>query len=69
MKTSSVDLFKRAEKVIPGGVHSPVRALKGVGVSPLFFEKADGALMESVEGKKSTVRGGRPQSRLPGLRV
>ena len=32
-----MNLFKRAQQVIPGGVNSPVRAFKGVGGDPVFF--------------------------------
>ncbi len=38
----SKDLFDRAQQFIPGGVNSPVRAFKGVGGTPLFFERAQG---------------------------
>jgi len=47
----SQQLFEQAQKVIPGGVNSPVRAFTGVGGSPLFIEKADGALITDVDGK------------------
>ncbi len=43
-------LFTRAKRVMPGGVNSPVRAFKGVGGTPLFFESADGARMVDVDG-------------------
>ncbi|MCJ7809017.1 MAG: glutamate-1-semialdehyde 2,1-aminomutase, partial [Desulfobulbaceae bacterium] len=45
MKEKSEALFKRAQEVIPGGVNSPVRAGKSVGMNPLFIEKAKGALV------------------------
>lgn len=44
-------LFARAQKIAPGGVHSPVRAFKSVGGTPVFFRKAEGARLQSVEGK------------------
>lgn len=44
--------FERAKKVIPGGVDSPVRAFGAVGGTPRFIEKADGAFIWDVEGKK-----------------
>ncbi len=44
-------LFERAQKVAPGGVHSPVRAFKSVGGTPIFFGKAEGARLQSVEGR------------------
>lgn len=49
---TSKDLFDRAVKVAPGGVHSPVRAFKSVGGTPVFFESAQGAYLQSVEKKK-----------------
>lgn len=47
----SIDLFERAKKVAPGGVHSPVRSFKGLDRAPVFFKKAEGAYMTSVEDK------------------
>lgn len=41
----SSQLFAEAEKVIPGGVNSPVRAFKGVGGTPLFAKSAKGAYL------------------------
>ena len=49
MNQLSSDLFERAEKVSPGGVHSPVRAFKSVGGTPVFFKEAQGAYLYSVE--------------------
>lgn len=43
--------FERAQKVIPGGVNSPVRALRSVGTTPLFIEKADRAHITDIDGK------------------
>jgi len=51
MSTSS-DLFKRAQKVIPGGVNSPVRAFKGVGGDPIFFAHGRGAYVFDEDGKR-----------------
>lgn len=51
MPTSkSESLMQRAIQVIPGGVNSPVRAFNGVGGSPLFFERAEGACLVDVDG-------------------
>src|SRR6195952_1623880 len=51
MKTTrSARLFARAEKILPGGVDSPVRAFKAVGASPLFIRRAAGARIEDVDG-------------------
>lgn len=45
-------LFKQANKHIPGGVNSPVRAFNGVGGTPVFIEKAQGAYLWDVDGKR-----------------
>lgn len=47
----SETLFEQAQKSIPGGVNSPVRAFKGVGGSPVFFESAQGAHVTDADGK------------------
>lgn len=49
---NSAELFERSKAVTPGGVHSPVRAFKSVGGTPIFFEKGQGAELVSVEGKR-----------------
>ena len=46
------ELFEAAQKHIPGGVNSPVRAFKGVGGEPVFFERAEGAYTYSATGTK-----------------
>lgn len=43
-------LFAQAEKVIPGGVNSPVRAFSAVGGTPIFIEKAKGAYLYDADG-------------------
>ncbi len=43
-------LFMEAQKVIPGGVNSPVRAFKSVGGDPIFVEKAKGAYLYDADG-------------------
>ncbi|EAS20038.1 glutamate-1-semialdehyde 2, 1-aminotransferase, GSA-AT [Flavobacteria bacterium BBFL7] len=45
-------LFKEAQKVIPGGVNSPVRAFNAVGGSPVFVDHAKGAYLYDVDGNK-----------------
>ncbi|PHR15123.1 MAG: glutamate-1-semialdehyde-2,1-aminomutase [Aequorivita sp.] len=45
-------LFAEAEKVIPGGVNSPVRAFKAVGGTPIFVEKAKGAYLYDADGNQ-----------------
>jgi len=51
-KTTSSDLFERAKKVTPGGVHSPVRSFKGLERPPVFFASAQGATLTDVDGNK-----------------
>src|SRR5438105_12110316 len=48
----SREYFDRALRIAPGGVHSPVRAFKGVGGTPIFFRSAQGATMTSVDGRE-----------------
>jgi glutamate-1-semialdehyde 2,1-aminomutase len=50
--TTNSELFERALKRIPGGVNSPVRAFKSVGGEPFFTERAQGAYLWDVEGKR-----------------
>ena len=45
-------LFERAQRSIPAGVNSPVRAFRAVGGTPPFFERAAGAHLWDVEGKR-----------------
>ncbi|MCH9659446.1 MAG: glutamate-1-semialdehyde 2,1-aminomutase, partial [Bacteroidetes bacterium] len=44
-------LFNEAQKVIPGGVNSPVRAFKAVGGDPIFVERAKGAYLYDADGR------------------
>ena len=48
----SSQLFVEAEKVIPGGVNSPVRAFKSVGGTPVFVKSAKGAYLYDEDGNK-----------------
>ncbi|MFH7566307.1 glutamate-1-semialdehyde 2,1-aminomutase [Oceanimonas smirnovii] len=48
--SKSDELFNQARRFIPGGVNSPVRAFSGVGGTPRFIERADGARMYDVDG-------------------
>jgi glutamate-1-semialdehyde 2,1-aminomutase len=48
----SSQLFAEAEKVIPGGVNSPVRAFKAVGGTPIFVKSAKGAYLFDEDGNK-----------------
>ncbi|MBU2896340.1 glutamate-1-semialdehyde 2,1-aminomutase [Vibrio hepatarius] len=49
--TKSAELYEKAQKIIPGGVNSPVRAFNGVGGAPIFIERADGSLIFDADGK------------------
>ena len=51
-RTTSASLFERAQKTIPGGVNSPVRAFKSVGGHPVFIKKAKGAYLYDVDGNQ-----------------
>ena len=50
--TTNEDLFERAQRVIPGGVNSPVRAFRAVGGTPRFITRAEGAYMWDAEGRR-----------------
>lgn len=50
--TKSEDLFQQAQKSIPGGVNSPVRAFRGVGGTPRFIARAEGAYMFDADGNR-----------------
>src|SRR5213596_2323741 len=52
MIARSSDLFRAAQKRIPGGVNSPVRALRQVGAEPFFVERAQGARVWDVDGNE-----------------
>src|SRR5438445_9489957 len=45
-------IFERAKRVIPGGVNSPVRACRSVGVDPVFIAQGDGAMITDVDGNR-----------------
>jgi glutamate-1-semialdehyde 2,1-aminomutase len=50
--STSEELFRRAQAVIPGGVNSPVRAFRAVGGTPRFIARAQGAYMFDVQGRR-----------------
>jgi len=50
--TRSASLYRRALKVIPGGVNSPVRAMGAIGRDPLFIERGEGAEVLDVDGNR-----------------
>ena len=52
MKSRNEELFTRAQMRIPAGVNSPVRAFRAVGGTPPFFERAAGAYLWDVEGRR-----------------
>ena len=52
MREKSKVLFEKAKKVIPGGVNSPVRAGKSVGMDPPFITSAKGALIRDADGNE-----------------
>ncbi|MEY2654572.1 MAG: hypothetical protein RLZZ524_1600, partial [Pseudomonadota bacterium] len=51
-KTTNAGLFERAQRTIPGGVNSPVRAFRAVGGTPRFIARAQGAYMWDAEGQR-----------------
>ena len=50
--TNSNQAFQRAQMSIPGGVNSPVRAYKSVGLSPLFIQSASGSKITDIDGNE-----------------
>src|SRR5690349_20270156 len=48
----SQSIFERAKQIIPGGVNSPVRACRSVGVDPVFVAQGDGATITDVDGNR-----------------
>jgi glutamate-1-semialdehyde 2,1-aminomutase len=52
--SKSVELLARAERVIPGGVNSPVRAFRSVGGKPVFISRAEGPYLYGADGAKYT---------------
>ncbi|MCW7537445.1 glutamate-1-semialdehyde 2,1-aminomutase [Aquabacterium sp. A7-Y] len=50
--STNLALFERAQRVIPGGVNSPVRAFRAVGGTPRFIRRAEGAYLFDAEGRR-----------------
>ena len=50
--SNSLNLFNRAQELIPGGVNSPVRAFKAVGGNPVFMKSAKGAFLYDEDGNE-----------------
>jgi len=48
--TRSAELYRRALRVLPGGVNSPVRAMRAIGREPIFIERGSGAEIIDVDG-------------------
>ena len=51
-RSTSSELIQRAQRSIPGGVNSPVRAFKGVGGDPVFFTSGEGPYLHDVDGNR-----------------
>lgn len=51
-RSTSSRLFARAKELLPGGVNSPVRAFRGVGGDPVFFQSGKGAWLTDVDGNR-----------------
>jgi glutamate-1-semialdehyde 2,1-aminomutase len=51
-RTKSEELFRRAERIIPGGVNSPVRAFRSVGGKPVFIARGEGSHIFDVDGNE-----------------
>lgn len=51
-REKSIRAFKKAKKVIPGGVNSPARAFSAVEMDPIFIEKANGAYLYDIDGNQ-----------------
>ena len=51
-RSTSSKLIQRAQQSIPGGVNSPVRAFKGVGGDPVFFNRGEGPYLFDVDGNR-----------------
>ena len=50
--TKSIEAFKEAQKLMPGGVNSPVRAFKSVNMDPIFMEKGKGSKIYDIDGNE-----------------
>src|SRR5215217_3902553 len=50
--TRSAELHRRAARVMPGGVNSPVRAMRQIGREPIFVERGEGCELVDVDGNR-----------------
>ena len=51
-RKKSITLYHRALEMIPGGVDSPVRAFKAIGISPTFIDRAKGSKIWDIDGNE-----------------
>ncbi len=51
-RKKSIDLYRKALGMIPGGVNSPVRAFKAIGIPPIFIDKGKGSRIWDVDGNE-----------------
>ena len=50
--TLSADLYTRAQMLLPGGVNSPVRAMRSIGRDPIFIASGQGSRLRDVDGNE-----------------
>ncbi|MCM3116731.1 glutamate-1-semialdehyde 2,1-aminomutase [Neobacillus sp. MER 74] len=50
--TKSIEAFKEAQAIMPGGVNSPVRAFKSVNMDPIFMERGKGSKIYDIDGNE-----------------
>ena len=48
----SKEAFSQAKRLIPGGVNSPVRAFRSVGLTPIYVERGDGCRVYDIDGNQ-----------------
>ncbi|MFN3632247.1 aminotransferase class III-fold pyridoxal phosphate-dependent enzyme, partial [Exiguobacterium profundum] len=51
-QTRSQEAFEQARPLMPGGVNSPVRAYKSVGMTPIFAERGEGSRVYDIDGNE-----------------
>src|SRR2546430_11697963 len=54
--TRSADYYRRALELMPGGVNSPVRAMRAIGRDPIFIARGEGAELIDVDGNRYVDR-------------
>jgi glutamate-1-semialdehyde 2,1-aminomutase len=62
-------LFERAQRSIPGGVNSPVRAFRSVGGTPRFFTRGQGAYLWDADGSATSTTSARGARRSWDMRI